>query len=317
MSPFHDKTVKRIAKAAKAALATTRPVTHIGAGQAKVDHVASNRRFIDSTGRLRFDRTSASRDPKAHAADGGLIDPYLKTMSLWDGDEPILAVSAYATHPMSYYGKGGVSADFVGLARRLRQADEPKIHQMYISGCSGNITAGKYNDGAAENRPALAKRLHAAMREAWKNTKRRPIGECSFKKTSLHLPVRTSTGFSEEALTTRLKEDPRPFGQCLAALGLSWRKRVLAKQPIDVVAIDFGGPVYLLLPAEAYVEYQLMAQAVRPKGFVVTAGYGECGPGYIPIEKAWEEHDGNLNDWCWVDPGCEEKMNQAIRAVLT
>jgi hypothetical protein len=162
----------------------------------------------------------------------------------------------------------------------------------------------------------LAKRLHEAMREAWKNTTRVPITTCSFKTTPLKLPARSGKGFTEADLTKRLKDDPRGFGQCLAALGLSWRKRVLADRPIDVCAIDFGGPAFLLLPAEAYVEYQLMAQVVRPKGFVVTAGYGECGPGYIPVEKAWAENDGNLAEWCWVDPGCEEKMKGAIEAVL-
>jgi hypothetical protein len=187
---------------------------------------------------------------------------------------------------------------------------------VYVSGCSGNVTAGKYNDGSPDNRLALAKRIHEAMREAWKNTTRQPIDECSFRITPLRLPVRSGQGFTEEELTKRLKEDPKPFGQCLAALGLSWRKRVVAGEPIDVCAIDFGGPALVLLPAEAYVEYQLAAQAARPKGFVVAAGYGECGPGYIPTEKAWAENDGNLADWCWVDPGCEDKMKRAIEAVL-
>jgi hypothetical protein len=313
---FHEKTVAKVAKAAKGSRANAKPVTHIGTGQAKVDRIASNRRFTDDTGRLRFDRTSASRDPKARAAEEGTIDPFLKTLSLWDGERPILALSAYAVHPMSFYGKGGVSADFVGLARKLRQAEEPKIHQMYVSGCSGNVTAGKYNDGAPDNRLELAKRLHEAMKEAWKNTTRQPLSECSFKTAPLELPVRTGKGFTEAELQSRVKEDVKPFNQCLAGLGLSWRKRVLAKQPIDVGVIDLGGPAYLLLPAEAYVEYQLMAQVARPKGFVVTAGYGECGPGYIPIEKAWKENDGNLSDWCWVDPGCEEKMRAAIEKLL-
>ena len=263
-----------------------------------------------------FDRTSATRDPKVRTADGGLIDPYLKTLSLWDGDRPVLALSAYATHPMSFYGKGGVSADFVGLARNLRQAEEPGTFQVYASGCGGNVTAGKYNDGAPENRVVLAKRVHEAIREAWKNTATQAIATCEFRTVPLRLPVRSGKGFTEADLTKRLREDPKPFGQCLAALGLSWRRRVLADQPIDVCAIDFGGPAFLLLPAEAYVEYQLMAQAARPKGFVVTAGYGECGPGYIPTEQAWREGDTNLADWCWVDPGSEEKMRKAITEVL-
>jgi hypothetical protein len=217
---------------------------------------------------------------------------------------------------MSFYGKGGTSSDFVGLARKLRQAEEPRTHQIYVSGCSANVTAGKYNNGAAENRIELAKRILDGMRESWKNTTKQPIGECTFKSVPLRLPVRSGKGFTAADLTTRLKEDPKPFGQCLAALGLSWRKRVEAGEPIDVCVIDFGGPAFVLMPAESYVEYQLMAQAARPKGFVVTAGYGECGPGYIPTEQAWKESDGNLADWCWADPGCEEKMKKAIAEML-
>jgi hypothetical protein len=313
---FHEKTVRRVARAAKMAMMGARRVSHIGTGQAKVERVASNRRYVDDAGRVRFDRTSATRDPKARAAPEGTIDPHLKTLSLWDGDRPVLALSAYATHPMSFYGKGGVSSDFVGLARKLRQAEEPKTFQMYVSGCSGNVTAGKYNDGAPDNRVELAKRIHEGIREAWKNTTRQPVADCQFKTTSLRLPARSGKGFTDEELTKRLREDPKPFGQCLAALGLSWRRRVQADRPIDVCAIDFGGPALLLLPAESYVEYQLLAQSVRPKGFVVTAGYGECGPGYIPTEQAWKENDTNLTDWCWVDPGCEEKLKKVIEEVL-
>jgi hypothetical protein len=313
---FHEKAVTRVAKAVRRGMARARRVTHLGTGQAKVEQVASNRRYRDDGGRILFNRTSATRDPKARAAEEGLIDPYLKTLSFWDGDKPVLALSAYATHPMSFYGKGGVSSDFVGLARKLRQAEEPRTHQIYVSGCSGNVTAGKYNDGAPDNRLELAKRVHEAMREAWNNTTRQPVGEVAFKTTPLRLPVRSGKGFTVDDLTKRLREDPKPFGQCLAALGLSWWKRVEADRPIDVGVLDFGGPALLLLPAEAYVEYQLLAQAARPKEFVVTAGYGECGPGYIPTELAWKENDTNLTDWCWVDPGCEEKMRRAIEGVL-
>lgn len=313
---FHAKAVERVAREARQALRQTQPVTHVGTGEEKVEQVASNRRYVDDAGRVQFGRTSATRDPKARAAEEGVIDPKLKTLSFWNGDTPLLALHVYAVHPMSYYGQGGVSADFVGLARKLRQADEPAVMQMYASGCSGNVTAGKYNDGSTENRPVLARRLHVAMQGAWKKTQRRPLEICEFRLTSLQLPVRTSKGFSEQELQEQLEDDNHPFRQSLAAMGLSWRKRVAAGQAIDVPAIDFGGPVLLLLPAESYVEYQLYAQSLRPEGFVVTVGYGECAPGYIPVEKAWEENDGNLSVWCWVDPGCESHMKKAIEAVL-
>jgi hypothetical protein len=310
---FHEKAVQRVAKALRDGLKSPRRVTHYGTGQAKVEQVASNRRYLTDDDRPAFNRTSASRDPKVRAKPEGTVDPWLRTLSLWDGDMPLVAVSCYATHPMSYYGQGGVSADFVGMARRRRQADDPKVFQVYLSGCSGNVTAGKYNDGAKENRPVLADRLYKAMAAAWKDTKRHPLGQVGFRGEPLSLKPR----FSDDELQKRLESDVRPFGQCLAALGLSWRRRCQAGQPIDVPALDLGKAVLVLLPGESYVEFQLLAQKLRPDAFVMAIGYGESGTGYVPTEKAVEENDGNLTDWCWVAPGAEKVMTEVLRKVLS
>jgi hypothetical protein len=314
---FLESSAGRVAEAAKASLAKARRVNFLGIGSAKVERVASNRRYVDAIGNVHYNRMSATRDAKIRGAEDGTIDPVLRTLSFWDDDTPLCALSTYATHPMSYYGKGGVSADFVGLARKRRQADTPKVFQIYASGASGNVTAGKYNDGEPANRAVLAERVHAAMTAAWKGTFRTPIKEVAFRSVPLKLEARSSAGFSEEELTRRLKNDPKPFGQCLAALGLSWRKRVEAGKPIDVPILDFGRDALALLPAESYVEFQLTAQELRPRSTVLVAGYGECGPGYIPIERAWKERDGNLNDWCWVNPGSEKRMMDAMEKLLS
>lgn len=313
---FHEQAVMTVAAAAREAMTRPRAITHLGIGQAKVEGVASNRRYLDDAGKPRHDRMSATRNASIRARPEGEIDPWLKTLSLWDGDKPLLALSAYSTHPMSHYGKGAVSGDFVAMARNIRQKEVPEAFQMYISGCSGNVTAGKYNDGATANRAVLAGRLREAMSGAWDATRREPLKRIGFRTVPLNLKARNSAGFSAEELRKKLKEEPKPFGRCLAALGLSWLQRTQAGRAIDVGAIDFGPASYLLLPAESYVEYQLMAQKARPDGFVVTAGYGECGPGYIPIERAWSEKDGNLHDWCWVAERSEEVMKQAIAAAL-
>src|SRR5688500_2864257 len=99
-------------------------------------------------------------------------------------------------------------------------------------------------------------------------------------------------------------------------MGLSWRRRIEAGRPIQITAIDFGVAQLLLLPGEAYVEYQLAAQQVRPDSFVCVAGYGDGATGYIPTEKHFAEGDSNLGDWRWVAPGCESRMLEAIRTVL-
>jgi hypothetical protein len=318
---FLEKVVSRVADAAKESLGKAQRITFIGTGSARVEKVASNRRYTDALGNVHYDRMSATRSAKIREAEEGTIDPVLRTLSFWNDETPVLALSTYATHPMSYYGRGGVSADFVGLARRRRQAGAPKVFQMYASGASGNVTAGKYNDGDPANRAVLADRLHAAMSAAWKSTIRTAIEEVTFRSVPLMLEARSSKGFTEEELSRRLKDDPKPFGQCLAALGLSWRKRVEAGQPIDLPILDFGRGAHraalVVLPAESYVEFQLAAQRMRQKSDVLVAGYGECVPGYIPIERAWKEQDGNLSDWCWVNPGSEKRMMDALKDLLT
>jgi hypothetical protein len=217
---------------------------------------------------------------------------------------------------MSYYGAGDVSADFPGLARRKRQAETPGVRQIYCSGCSGNVTAGKYNNGAGENRAVLADRLHTAMAAAWSDTKKHALDHFDFRVTPVRFEPRADPGFSVADLEAKLTPATKPFQQCLAAMGLSWRKRVDAGHTIDIPVIDFGAAELLLLPGESYVEFQLASQRARPNSFVCVAGYGEAACGYVPTEKHVAEHDPNLADWSWVAPGSEKRLLDAIVETL-
>jgi hypothetical protein len=313
---FHERAVQGVAKAVRASLKSSQPLTQIGTGQAKVEQVASNRRYVAPDGAIHFDRGSRTTDPTAVSADVGMIDPWLKTLSFWKDDEPLCAVSFYAVHPMSYYGDGEVSADFPGLARRKRQADIPAVKQIYASGCSGNVTAGKYNNGARENRAVLASRLHAAMSAAWENTVRHPIEGYDYRVTPLRLEPRDDPGFTVADLEQKLATETNHFQQCLAAMALSWRRRADAGQRIEIPTLDFHVAQLMILPGESYVEYQLAAQQTRPDSFICVAGYGEGATGYIPTEQHIAAGDPNLGDWWWVAPGSEPRMLAAIRQAL-
>jgi len=314
---FHERAVQRAAAALRDALRKKQPVTHLGIGQARVEKIASNRRYVLPDGKISFGRGSASgRNVLAANAPEGTIDPWLKTLSFWNDDQPLAALSGYATHPMSYYRSGEVSADFPGLARARRQKETPGCLQVYFSGASGNVTAGKYNTGERKNRAVLADRLHAAMARAWANTKRQSLKQIHFRNAPVHLKPRNHPGFTEADFKRKLVKGGNHWHQCLAAMGLSWRKRCEGGQPVDIPVIDFGPAQLLLLPGETYVEYQLAAQKMRPDSFVLVAGYGEGGTGYVPTEKHWAEKDGNLGDWCWVHPGAEKPLLEAIRKAL-
>ena len=313
---FHERAVQGVAAALRTSLNSAQPVTHIGTGQAKVERVASNRRYQMPDGSIRFDRMSSTRNVFAIEADEGVIDPWLKTLSFWNGETPVAALSGYAVHPMSYYGSGEVSADFPGIARAKRQRDLPGVKQIYFSGCSGNVTAGKYNNGERANRAVLADRLHQAMVNAWRETKRSPLNTVRFRSTTVRLEPRDGPGFAVADLEKELATEAKPFQQCLAALALSWRKRADAGHRIAIPTLDLGAAQLLVLPGEAYVEYQLAAQRERPDSFVLVAGYGEGATGYIPTEKHIEEKDPNLGDWWWLAPGAEPRLRAAIREAL-
>jgi hypothetical protein len=285
---FFDQVVRQTADAARAALAHTTPFTHLGTGQARVDKVASNRRIVGPDGKVKAVRYSATKDAKVRDEPEGLIDPWLKTLSFWDGGKPLASLSYYATHPMSYYGDGRVTSDFCGLARQKRQEEEPGVFQVYFTGCAGNITAGKYNDGARENRAILRDRIGDAMKAAWKATERRPVSGWDFRVEPVELAPRTDKSFgAEESRKVLADTKAVPARRGNAAHQLAWLARL--DRPIPLTCLDFGKVVVLHLPGEPFIEYQLKAQELRPDAFVCVAGYGDDGPGYIPTAKAFFE----------------------------
>ncbi|MEZ5944855.1 MAG: hypothetical protein R3C18_26015 [Planctomycetaceae bacterium] len=313
---FFSSVIERTIKALKAGLKEKTRVTHVGTGKAKVREIASNRRVVYPDGRISFDRGSRSGGDSFHAEQPeGQIDPFVRTISFWNGETPVLALSVYATHPMSYYGRGEISADFVGLARRQRQQALPNVKQIYASGCSGDVTAGKFNNGSQESRVALTNRLAAGMADAWKDTKRVPLTQLRFRNTSLQLEYYGHASLTEERLTAEVNDESlRTEDRILAAMGLASRQRVSSGQAIDVPCLDFGSAKIVLLPGEAFVGYQLMAQVMDPESFVVVMGYGECWPGYIPTDAAFADHFHDK--WLWVAPGSEKRMEATLQKVL-
>src|SRR5262249_29367155 len=230
---FFDRVVQQAATAAQEALKRTTPLTHIGIGHARVTEVASNRRILGADGRVRATRTSATRDAKVRAAPEGLIDPVLRTLSFWNGGQALAALHYYATHPMSYYGDGRVSSDFCGLARQKRQDDDAKIFQVYFTGCAGNVTAGKYNDGAKENRPVLRDRVYETLKAAWQTTRRHPLGGWECRAEPVQLPPRTEKNFGAEE-SRKVMEDPTQTKarRNNAAFQLAWLERT--QRPIEL-----------------------------------------------------------------------------------
>lgn len=314
---FHNETVARVALALKDSLSEAVPVTHLGLGEAAVKRIASNRRVVRDDGGVSFGRGSSSgRNPFYADAPVGLIDSMLKTISFWNGEQAVLAMHSYATHPMSYYGRGGVTSDFVGLAREQRQRDDFSVKQIYFSGCSGDVTAGKYNNGSHDHRLELKERLYEGMVAAWQTTEKVALKEISFRNTPLTLDYYQHENLKRGRLETTLNDESATVEQrILAAMGLASRNRVEKRQqPIDFPCVDLGAAQIVLFPGEAFVGFQLIAQEMRADSFVFSIGYGECWTGYIPTNAVFADkfHDS----WLWVNAGAENRIRGALERVL-
>ena len=312
---YFNDCLKRGAAAVRNSLSTAQAVTHVGQGEAKVDQVASNRRiYRDTYGVIKAMRGSSCKDPKLRAMTEGIIDPMLKTVAFYNGDRKIAACHYYATHPMSYYGDGLVSSDFVGIARKQHQAEEPHCHHMYFTGASGNISAGKYNDGSHPVRKVLAKRIYDGIAAASKNIKKKPLTDVAWRTVEM-LPTARDLLIADELQARISNKSNSTVNRNRPSYMLSWLQRLEQKTPILLSALSLGDVSLLHLPAESFIEYQLRAQTLAPNRFVATAAYGDGGPWYIPIAQEYA-NGGYEVSVAFSDPSIDATMTAGITKLL-
>ena len=305
--------LQRLAAAVKESLGRFEPFDQIGTGQAKVDRVASSRRARDQAGKICI-RFSVCKDAAVRALPEGRIDPCVKTITLSRGGKPLVRLHYYATHPQTKYGDGRASSDMVGDARQALERKEG-VFQIYFTGCGGDITVGKYNDGTKKCRVELGQRLLAGMEAAVAATKLVPVGPIRWRTYSLLLPPRSDPGYSVADCLAQMK-DPKALPVtrlCSGALRVAFYRR--SERPIQLSSMEIGNLCIVHLPGEPMVNFQLFAQGLRPGALVAVAGYGDGGPSYICTKEAageggYEPTDSNLK------PEAEAPLKKAIATLL-
>jgi hypothetical protein len=301
--------------AVTAALPRARPVTHVASGTALIAQVASNRRMArDAQGRVGKMRGSKCVDPELIALPEGPIDPLLRTVAFYDRTEKIAALHYYATHPMSFYGDGRVTADFVGLARKQRQREEPACTHLYFTGCAGNIAPGKYNDGSPAARVRLTERIYHGIVAADATLRPVPLKNVSWRTADVH--ARPHPDLDPVALRRQLADATAlPVRRIIPAFRLALLERCAQRVPFLLSALHLDDIALLHLPAESFLEYQLHAQSLRPGRPVAVAAYGDGGPWYIPT-RAEFPNGGYEVEVAFCDPDTETQMHAAIAQLL-
>lgn len=305
--------IQRLGAAIRKSITSAVPFTHIGTGQAEVFKVASNRRILGSDGKVKFTRSSATRDSAVRAEPEGLIDPMVSLVSFWNNGKPLAVLSYYASHPQSYYRTGVANPDFPGIARFMRQLAVPDALHIHFNGAGGNLTAGKYNDGAKENRLILAERLADGMKRAWDNTKREPVSAGSVSWNVEDVALKPAAGL--ENLEAAMKTQTSVFiSNNLSKL--VWLRRLQSGKMIGLSCLTLGKVRILHLPGEPFVEYQLAAKAERPDLFVTVAGYGDYAVGYIGNAAAYAQGGYETGQASGVTAEAEGILMKAIHKLL-
>jgi hypothetical protein len=313
---FFDQTADRLGAAVNESLGRLQPFDRIGAGEGKVDRVASTRRLIEKDGKVHRPRWSlvTGRDLPLRDEPEGLIDPMLKTITLAQGDKPLVRLHYYATHPQSFYHDPRVTYDFPGLAREELEKKE-NVFQIYFTGCAGDLLVGKYNDGTPAIRDQFARRILAGMEAAIAATRWAPADLIRWRSTEVKLPLYEGPERTVAENRARMADPKVAAGNRLelGAMLLAFAAR--RDRPLALSGLQIGRVHILGLPGECLVDYQLFAQHSAPGDFVAVAAYTDLGPGYICTDKAFEEGGYEPTDTA-VGPGSEPRLKAGILKLL-
>lgn len=310
---FAREVINRLRVAVAGAFKNAQPVTHIGLGKAEVYKVASNRRILGEDKKVIASRTSATKDSSIRARPEGLIDPIVSLISFWNNNKPLAVLSYYATHPQSYYRTGVANPDIPGVARFFRQLAVPDALHLHFNGAGGNITVGKYNDGAHENRLLMAERLADGMMRAWRRTKKEKITAADVKWASLPVALPIKPNLSN--LSALLHKETSVFVANNASKQV-FMERAKQGKKIDISCLQIGSARMVHLPGECFIEYQLAAKAMRPDLFVTVAAYGDYAPGYIGTAEAYNEGGYETGQASAVTAEAEKVLLNAMKQLL-
>ncbi|MCC7299940.1 MAG: hypothetical protein IT583_02545 [Verrucomicrobia bacterium] len=312
------KTMEKLRQAVTAAVnGKWQGVTRLMTAENRLSGLASSRRILDENGKWIASRVSMCNDPKLNDLPVGTIDPLLRTIAFAGEDGKIIAaMHFYTTHPMAAYRREMVSQDVPGVALDYAEKEFGKgVFNMYLTGCGGDITFGKYYLGDKEKSlEVLGGKLGKGIVYNLQKADEKPMGKLSFSSAEFEIPLNPE--ITEEAMLKRAENgvdgNPDLGGISRLIIVRNWQKW----KKCSVSRLSIGTDVHLLsLPSEVCVEYQLYAQSLVPEKFLACAAYGNGTYHYIPTAKMFSEGGYEPNSSI-TTPEIESRLKQAIYTVL-
>lgn len=197
-----------------------------------------------------------------------------------------------------------IGLGFIAFAKTIEHPLLAKgVTQIYFTGCGGDVAMGKYNDGTPKARQALTDRLHDAMQRSIADVRTEPISNVRWEQAGIAFVKRRDPEFQRPSNVAMLANArATPIQRLKAGINLAWIKRGATRPPIEMSCLTIDGVRILHLPGEPFVQYQLAAQKMQRDAFVVVAGYGDCGMGYIGGDRIFTDRGGYEQTYSFAGP---------------
>ncbi|GAA3408426.1 hypothetical protein ACFFNY_13025 [Paenibacillus hodogayensis] len=323
-SDYYESVLRSVEKAALDALAELGPVdVHSSSGV--VSEVACNRRvpLPDGSIGIRFGRGVSD---ELRGYPDGLIDP--EVQCLWFADKSGQIVGSlvnYACHATSFNQFYDICWDYPGFAT---EDIERKIGgiSLFLQGCAGNISPGKYTVGEPlEDCRSMGRRVADAAHGSFRSAK--PVRAEALLYASETVPSELRIFHDKDELVRMLDAE---IAQCRndddflsvpsesrSANILTLMERIVLldrypdlSMPSEVTAIGFGDVRMVFLPGESFIQSALQLKTKFSHLHLMVMAYTDSSLEYVPNAEAYEEIGGyeTGEKWCFAAKGTAERL---------
>ena len=296
-----------------------------------VSEVACNRRVVLKDGKIGV-RYGRGVSEELRGYPDGLIDPYAECVWLerLNGETKGVLVN-YACHGTSYNEYSEICWDYMGFAREQIEI-QLGCQMLFLQGCAGNISPGKYTiNEPIEDAKLLGSRLADAVLKSYREAYLIDSKSIFIKNETVILKGRTT--LSKDELEIKLDEEiikakgeqlqgsTHPYG----AMVISYLERLLMIKkfpkleiPCEIGLIQLGEIFMFFLPSECFIQYALEIKEYLAGKPVLVMAYTDCTLQYIPNHIAYEEVGGMEDDpdWCYSEKGNGEALVEAAIGLI-
>jgi hypothetical protein len=322
-SGYYHNVLQQVRKAAGEAADRLAPV-RILRSSGTVGQIACNRRvpLPDGTIGVRYGRGVSA---ELRAYPDGLIDP--EVQCLWFAHlsgQIVGSLINYACHATTYNQYSDICWDYPGFATD-RIERELGGTSLFLQGCAGNISPGKYTVGKPlDDSRSMGRRLAAAAMESFSAAKQVQADRLLHAGETVAADLRIFR--SKQEMELLLAEEIARCRQQLLANPpvynssniLSLTERILLlerypdlRMPSEVTAVGFGDVRMVFFPGESFIQSTLKLKEKFGHLHLMAMAYTDASLEYIPSAEAYEETGGyeTCEEWCFAAKGTAERLD--------